>query len=135
MGCASSFHRRGLGYVLATTALVILLGAGGMLAFEPAREVRGGFSGYADAVWWTAMLVSTMGSDFWPLTPEGRVLALLLSIYGLAVFGYITASFATFFIGQEAAAPDGDVGGAREIAALRADIAALREELQRSASR
>ena len=130
-----SFDRRGLGYVLATTALVILLGAGGMLAFEPAREVRGGFSGYADAVWWTAMLVSTMGSDFWPLTPEGRVLALLLSIYGLAVFGYITASFATFFIGQEAAAPDGDVGGAREIAALRADIAALREELQRSASR
>ncbi len=130
-----SFDRRGLGYVLATTALVILLGAGGMLAFEPAREVSGGFAGYADALWWTAMLVSTIGSGFWPLTPEGRVLALLLSIYGLAVFGYITASFATFFIGQEAAAPDGDVGGAREIAALRADISALREELQRSASR
>ena len=130
-----SFDRRGLGYVLATTALVIRLGAGGMLAFDPAREVRGGFSGYADAVWWTAMLVSTMGSDFWPLTPEGRVLALLLSIYGLAVFGYITASFATFFIGQEAAAPDGDVGGAREIAALREDIAALRAELRRPATR
>jgi voltage-gated potassium channel len=130
-----SFDRRGLGYVLATTALVILLGAGGMLAFEPARDVSGGFTGYADALWWTAMLVSTMGSDFWPLTAEGRVLALLLSIYGLAVFGYITASFATFFIGQEAAAPDGEVGGAREIAALRADITALREELQRSTMR
>jgi voltage-gated potassium channel len=126
-----SFDRRGLGYVLATTALVILLGAGGMMAFEPARDVEGGFNGYADALWWTAMLVSTMGSDFWPLTAEGRVLALLLSIYGLAVFGYITASFATFFIGQEAAAPDGEVGGAREIAALRAEIIALREELQR----
>jgi voltage-gated potassium channel len=63
------------------------------------------------------------------------MLALLLSIYGLAVFGYITASFATFFIGQEAAAPDGDLGGAREIAALRADIIALREELQRSPGR
>jgi voltage-gated potassium channel len=130
-----SFDRRGLGYVLATTALVILLGAGGMLAFEPARDVSGGFTGYADALWWTAMLVSTMGSEFWPRTAEGRVLALLLAIYGLAVFGYITASFATFFIGQEAAAPDGEVGGAREIAALRADIAALREELQRSPMR
>lgn len=130
-----SFDRRGLGYVLATTALVILLGAGGMLAFEPAREVSGSFTGYPDALWWTAMLVSTMGSDFWPLTAEGRMLALLLSIYGLAVFGYITASFATFFIGQEAAAPDGDLGGAREIAALRADIIALREELQRSPGR
>jgi voltage-gated potassium channel len=84
-----SFERRGLGYVLATTAVVILLGAGGMLAFEPMGEVRGGFSSYGDALWWTAMLVSTMGSDLWPVTPEGRVLALLLSIYGLAVFGYI----------------------------------------------
>lgn len=130
-----SFDRRGLGYVLATTVVVILLGAGGMLAFEPAHEVNGGFSGYAGAVWWTAMLVSTTGSDFWPLTPEGRVLALLLSIYGLAIFGYIAASLATFFIGQEAAAPDSDVAGAREIAALRADIAALREELKRSAPR
>ena len=127
-----SFGRRGLGYVLTTTTLVILLGAGGMLAFEPAREADGGFSSYADALWWTAMLVSTIGSGFWPLTAEGRVLALLLSIYGLAVFGYITASFATFFIGQEAAAPDGDVSGTQEIAALRADIAALREELQRA---
>lgn len=130
-----SFHRRGLGYVLATTVLVILLGAGGMLAFEPAHEVEGGFTGYADALWWTAMLVSTMGSAFWPLTAEGRVLALLLSMYGLAVFGYITASFATFFIEQEAAAPDGDLGGAGEIAALRADIAALREDLLRPAAR
>jgi voltage-gated potassium channel len=114
-----SFDRRGLGYVLATTALVILLGAGGMLAFEPARDVSGGFTGYADAPWWTAMLVSTIRSDFSPLTAEGRVLALLLSVYGLAVFGYITASFATFFIGQEAAAPDGEVGGARVACPLK----------------
>ncbi|QBX34334.1 potassium channel protein [Paracoccus liaowanqingii] len=127
-----SFDRRGLGYVLTTTALVILLGAGGMLAFEPASDVQGGFTSYPDALWWTAMLVSTMGSAFWPLTAEGRVLALLLTTYGLAVFGYITASFATFFIGQEAAAPDGDVGGSQEIAALREDIAALRIELQRA---
>jgi voltage-gated potassium channel len=126
-----SFDRRGLGYVLATTALVILLGAGGMLAFEPGREVSGGFTGYAHALWWTAMLVSTMGSGFWPESPEGRVLSLLLSIYGLAVFGYITASFATFFIGQEAADPEGEVGGAREIAALRDEIAALRADLRR----
>lgn len=131
----ASFDRRGLGYVLATTAVVILLGAGGMLAFEPEQEVRDGFSGYPDALWWTAMLVSTTGTDFWPVTPEGRVLALLLSMYGLAIFGYIAASLATFFIGQEAAASDSDVAGTREIAALRDDIASLREELQKAASK
>lgn len=130
-----SFGRRGLGYMLAITTVVILLGGGGMLALEPASEVSGGFSGYAEALWWTAMLVATTGSDFWPVTAEGRVLALLLAVYGLAVFGYVAASLATFFIGQEAAAPDSEVASGREIAALREDIAALREQLQRSASR
>lgn len=74
------------------------------------------------------MRATTAGSDFWPLTPEGRVLALLLSIDGLAIFGYIPASLATFFIGQEAAALDSDVAGSREISALREEVAALREE-------
>ncbi|HSP25018.1 MAG TPA: ion transporter [Saliniramus sp.] len=125
----NSFSRRGLGYVLGTTAVLTVLGAAGMLAFEPATEVAEGFTSYADALWWTAMLMTTMGSDFWPQTAEGRVLALLISLYGLAVFGYITASFATFFIGQEAQAQDGDIAGAPELEALRADIAELRREL------
>ncbi len=125
-----SFERRGLGYVLIATTLVVLLGAGGMLTFESMSDVEGGFTGYADALWWTAMLVTTIGSGFWPETPEGRVLALLLSVYGLAVFGYITASLATFFIGQEAHAPDGEVAGAVELAALRREIALLRADLR-----
>lgn len=130
-----SFERRGLGYVLVATVFVAMLGAAGMLTFEPAHEVEGGFTGYPDALWWTAMLIATMGSGFWPETPEGRVLALLLSIYGFAVFGYITASFATFFIGQEAEAEDGDVAGARELAALRQEIAKLRADLQIASDR
>jgi len=125
-----SFERRGLRYVLVTTALVSVLGAAGMLAFEPARLVEGGFESYGEALWWTAMLISTMGSGFWPETPEGRMLALLLSIYGLAIFGYITASLASFFIGQDAEAPEGEVAGSLELTALRREIAALREELQ-----
>lgn len=128
-----SFRRRGLGYVLGATALVTLLGAGGMLAFESERLVEGGFGSYAHALWWTAMLISTMGSDFWPHTAEGRVLALLLAVYGLAIFGYITASFASFFIGQEAEAPESQVAGAVDLQALREEIAMLRSELRRHA--
>jgi voltage-gated potassium channel len=115
--------------VLLVTLTVALLGAGGMLAFEPAREVEGGFTGYADALWWTAMLLTTMGSGYWPVSAEGRMLALLLSIYGFAVFGYITASFATFFIGQEAQDREGEVAGVGDIAGLREEIALLRAEL------
>lgn len=124
-----SFGRRGLGYVLGTTVLVTLLGAGGMLAFEPAHQVKGGFATYGDALWWTAMLVTTIGSDFWPQTAEGRLLAFLLSLYGLAMFGYITASFATFFIGQEARLARAARSGDGDLAALRAEIARLRRDL------
>jgi voltage-gated potassium channel len=125
-----SLGRRGLGYVVATTAVVALLGAAGMLAFEPAGEVEGGFTGYADALWWTAMLLTTMGSQYWPQTGEGRLLCFLLSLYGFAVFGYITASFASFFVGQEAADGESDVAGAADVAALRDEIASLRAELR-----
>jgi voltage-gated potassium channel len=97
----AAMRRRGLGYVAALTALVTLLGAAGMYAFERAPEVEGGFTDFGDALWWTAMLLTTMGSAYWPVTTEGRVLCLLLAIYAFAVFGYITAAFASFFVGRD----------------------------------
>lgn len=127
----ASLGRRGLGYVLALTVLVALLGAAGMLAFEPAAEVKGGFSNYGEALWWTGMLLTTMGSQYWPQTGEGRALCFLLSLYGFAVFGYITASFASYFVGRDASSPDAETVGAADIASLRDEIAALRRDLGR----
>jgi len=126
---SKSFGRRGLGYVVAATVAVTLLGAAGMLSLEPSSEVPGGFVDFGHALWWTAMVVATMGSDFWPRTGEGRLLCLLLTIYGFTIFGYIAASLAAFFIEQESKAKDSNVAGASEMAALRAEIAALRAEL------
>ena len=125
-----SLRRRGLGYVLSTTALVVGLGAAGMLAFEPAVEVNGGFRSYGDALWWTGMLITTMGTDFWPRTPEGRLLCFLLALYGFAMFGYITASFASFFVGRDAASSEGEVAGSDAISALKEEIAGLRRTLE-----
>ena len=53
-----AMRRRGLEYVVALTALVNLLGAAGMYAFERAPETEGGFSSYGDALWWTSMLLA-----------------------------------------------------------------------------
>jgi voltage-gated potassium channel len=98
-----AMRRRGFGYVVTLTALVNLLGAAGMHAFERAPETEGGFASFGDALWWTSMLLTTMGSAYWPVTAEGRVLCLLLAVYAFAVFGYITATFASFFIGRDVA--------------------------------
>ena len=98
-----------------------------MLAFEPASEVESGFSSYGDALWWTAMLLATMGSQFWPVMAEGRILCFLLAMYGFAVFGYITATFASYFVGRDAGAEDETESG---LLALRREITALRAELR-----
>ena len=125
----STLRRRGFGYVAGLTLLVIALGAAGMLSFEPAAEVDGGFTGYGHALWWTAMLVASIGTDFWPITVEGRILSSLLALYGLAVFGYVAATFASFFIGNDARSASGEIAGGAEIASLKREILLLREAL------
>jgi voltage-gated potassium channel len=89
-------------------------------------------SSYGEAVWWTAMIMTTMGSEYWPRTVEGRTLGWLLAVYAFAIFGYITATIASYFVGQDRGAQVTlESIGAAEIAALRLEIAALRAQLTR----
>lgn len=125
----AALARRGFVYVAGLTVLVVLLGAAGMLNFENASEVEGGFTSYGHALWWTGMLVASLGSDFWPATTEGRLLTMLLTIYGLAVFGYITATFASFFVGRDAEESGGPVAGSADIKRLLKEVSLLRSEL------
>ena len=127
-----TLQRRRFGYVSAMTMLVIALGAAGMFSFEPAERIEGGFVSYWDALWWTGMLLTTLGSQFWPLTTEGRVLAFLLSLYALGVLGYLTATFASFFIGRDAAESSGELVGSADLKALRTEVEALRRALEES---
>jgi voltage-gated potassium channel len=108
---STSLRRRGLGYVLLLTFLVLLSGAAGMYTFE--REVEGGFEDFGTALWWTAMILATMGSGYWPQTAEGRLLCLMLTVYGFSIFGYVTATIATFFITTDARDQVGSKGGQR----------------------
>jgi voltage-gated potassium channel len=124
-------RRRGFGYVVALTALVALVGAAGMHALE--REASGGsLDGYAEALWWTGMILTTLGSDYWPRTPEGRLLTLLLSVYAVSVFGYIAATLASYFVERDAEQTRHGVAGQASVDALRGEIAALRDELRRA---
>jgi voltage-gated potassium channel len=88
--------RKGLGYVLGLTFIVTIVGAAGMFAFE--RPPDGGLETYGDALWWTAMMMTTMGSEYWPKSLEGRTLALLLAAYAFAIFGYVTAAIASLLV-------------------------------------
>jgi voltage-gated potassium channel len=96
--------KRGVGYVVAATALVMVVGAAGMSFFEaPETRTDGGPSAIGDfgeALWWTAYTMTT-GAPTTPITGEGKVLGWLLSLFGLGVFGYLTATLASHFIERD----------------------------------
>ena len=123
----ATMQRRGFGYVVMLAVVVTFAGAAGMYAFE--KETPG-FENYGMALWWTAMRVITAGSDFWPGTPEGRSLAFILSLFGYGVFGYVTATLATFFIGRDAEEESAPVAGSKEVKELKKMIVGLTEKVE-----
>ena len=141
---AATLGRRGVGFVIALTVIVIAAGAAGMTFFESVAARPGsGIHSYWDGLWWTAMLMTTMGSDYWPKTIEGRILAFVLAVYAFTVFGYITATLASHFVRVDthedarASAAENErqrnqesqVAAGDEMAALRQEITTLRHEI------
>jgi voltage-gated potassium channel len=126
---SASMGRRGFGYAVLLTLIVILVGAAGMHAFERDLEGGPGLETYGEALWWTSMIMTTLGSSYWPETASGRILCFFISLYALGVFGYITAALATFFVGSDAASEETDLASEKSISALRKEISALREEI------
>lgn len=95
-----SLQKSRAGFVLALTTLVLFVGAAGMLAFErgqPGSTIQG----YASSLWWTAMLLTNVGTDYWPRTPEGRALCLAMAVYGYGTMGYVAAAMLRLLLGDE----------------------------------
>ena len=117
--------RRGFGYVVALASIVALAGSSGMYAFE--RGINPDIKSFGAALWY-AVIAITISTDYWPYSPEGRVLAFLLGLFSLAVTGYVTAALASYFIGMDAESDETAVSNKKSIDDLRAEIQALRNE-------
>lgn len=124
-----TMQRRGFGYVLSITLIVTLAGAAGMLHFEGRPGVENGIDDFWSALWWTGMMMTTMGSEYWPRTGEGRLLCMFLAIYAFAVFGYVTGTIATYFIGRDHEQGTVDSATVQALRELQAEVARLRVEV------
>lgn len=99
-----------LGWVLAASALVVLLGAGTVMVAEP------GLGDFGDAVWWSIVTATTVGyGDIAPASLAGRAVAVVLMIVGIGTLGMITGSIATYFVGQQRASQNPHIIHIREL--------------------
>jgi len=57
-----------------------------------------------DAIWWSVATITTVGyGDVYPVTTEGRTLAMILMISGIGLFGILSGLAASFFRRSKAA--------------------------------
>jgi len=47
------------------------------------------FANFWEALWWATTVVTTINVGIEPTTVEGRIVGLLLRVFGLGVFGYL----------------------------------------------
>lgn len=73
------------------------------------QNVNPEVKGYADALWWAAMDVTTVGSNIVAVTPVGRILSVALAAFGvtmLPIFTVYITSLVTKNRGNNSATPD-----------------------------
>lgn len=95
--------RRRFHWVAIVAVLTVVGGALGVYAVE---RNAGGVRTLGDALWWATVTATTVGyGDLSPVTPAGRLIAVVLMIVGIGVIGAFTATIASWFIEQERAEP------------------------------
>ena len=84
---------------------------------------------FLSAVWWTVVTMTTVGyGDHYPVTIEGRLVAAVLMIAGIALIGVVTATVAAWLV-QRVSSPSKDESE-RSIEELKTEVAALTATLQ-----
>ncbi len=107
---------RSVGDSVAGKTLVYVSGAAGLatgLAAVAVLDAERGTPGaniqtFGDALWWATATVTSVGyGDRFPVTTEGRVVAVALMLVGIGLIGTVMASVATWMGGRTAKAePD-----------------------------
>ncbi|MFS1511928.1 potassium channel family protein [Chengkuizengella sp. SCS-71B] len=83
----------GLNKVIAAVFALIFIASIPIYFVEPSVE------SYDDAIWYSIVTATTVGyGDFSPETPWGRMIAVILMVFGIGLIGMVTGSIATYFM-------------------------------------
>lgn len=123
-------HRRAQGAFLAASLVTLLLVFFSSIAILQFEATRGGnITSAQDALWWTMVTLTTVGyGDRYPVTPEGRVIAVLLMSAGIGLFGTFSGFVASWFLKPGEEQQDDDMAAVRaELAEIRRVLAEVRD--------
>jgi voltage-gated potassium channel len=76
------------------------------------------------------MQITNIGSAYQPVTVGGHILCLGISIFAVAIFGYLTAVLAAIIIGREAEDPKSEIPNQTSILQLSGEVAQLRTAIE-----
>ena len=95
------FSRENFSYAILVSFLAIIGGSLLVLSVERAAP-SANIKSFPDAIWWALVTVATVGyGDKYPVTPEGRAIAVVLMVLGIGLFGLIAATLSSFFVEQQ----------------------------------
>jgi voltage-gated potassium channel len=104
------------------TIILITISSISVLHFErtPGANIITG----EDAIWWSLVTITTVGyGDKYPVTTEGRVIAVILMIAGVGLFSTLSGFIAAWFLHPGQAAADTNLRNIEgEIRELRRSI-------------
>ena len=116
-------------YTVGSAALLILTSALASLdaeRHEPGSSIRT----FGQALWWALTTFTTVGyGDTFPVSREGRFIAALLMIGGVALAGVVTATLASWIVSLV------DEENAEQEAATQAQVAALQQQVDELSER
>lgn len=119
-----SLRGRIAAYVAGSAALLVLCAALAVLDAER-RAPNANITTIGDALWWALSTVTTVGyGDHYPISTEGRFVAVGLMLAGIALLGVVTASIASWLIDRVKEIEQ------QSAHATQQDIHELREEIR-----
>jgi len=95
------FRNRAEGIVAsAATATMVLVAFGALtMLLVEAPNPQSSINTPEEALWWAFVTVTTVGyGDFYPVTTEGRIVAVLLMVSGVGLFGSFAAYIGSLFV-------------------------------------
>ncbi len=122
-------NRRAESAVLASLLIALLVLVASSIAILEFEMPEGGnIASAEDAMWWAVSTMTTVGyGDRYPITSEGRLVAVFLMAAGVGLFGTLSGAVASWFLSPATKEADVDL---QEVKVLLLEVRNMLKESQ-----